>query len=88
MRLLWAKLNNRMFSQFECDMAWFSFCFDFGHSHLRYHLGRVERRGICLKLVVQGQGDRKILNVDELGVGGLGNWTIFMEVICVSFLKQ
>ena len=26
---LWAKLNNRTHGQFECDMTWFCFCFDF-----------------------------------------------------------
>ena len=30
---LWAKLNSRMHGQFECDVIWFCFCFDFVRSH-------------------------------------------------------
>ena len=43
--------------------------------------------GVCLKSDVQGRGGGRIL--DEAGQGGRGleNWTIFMEVICVSSLK-
>ena len=41
-------------------------------------------RKVCLKLDVQGQGSGRILEVD--GVGGPKNWTIFLDVICVSFL--
>ena len=32
---LWAKLNNRTRGQFECDVTWFCFCFDFVRSHAR-----------------------------------------------------
>ena len=73
-----------MNGQYECDMTWFYFCFDFIHSHAQYHL---ERR-VHLKLAVQGQGCRRILDVDGQGVEGLENWTIFMDVICVSSLRQ
>ena len=52
-----------------------------------------EGGGIRLKLDVQGQGGRRMLDVAGQGGGGWGgegleNWTIFMDVICVSFLKQ
>ena len=30
---LWAKSNNRARGQFECDVTWFCFCFDFIRSH-------------------------------------------------------
>ena len=39
-----------------------------------------------LKLDVQGQGGGRILDVDGQGGGGFENWTIFMDVICVSSL--
>ena len=39
LRCLWAKSNNRTSRQFECDMAWFCFCFGFVRSHAR--------RGCC-----------------------------------------
>ena len=32
---LWAKSNNRTHGQFECDVTWFWFCFDFVRSHAR-----------------------------------------------------
>ena len=42
--------------------------------------------GVRLKLDVQGQGGERILDVDRRGGagGGLENWTIFMDIICVS----
>ena len=30
---LWAKSNIRTRGQFECDLTWFFFCFDFVHMH-------------------------------------------------------
>ena len=30
----WAKSNIRMHGQFECDITWFCFCFDFVCSHI------------------------------------------------------
>ena len=41
-----------------------------------------------IKLDVHGQESGKNLDLDGQGVGGLENWTIFMDVICVSFLKR
>ena len=35
MHCLWAKANNRTCGQFECDMTWFCFCFDFVHSQIQ-----------------------------------------------------
>ena len=32
---LWAKSNNRMHGQFECDVTWFCLCSDFVRSHVR-----------------------------------------------------
>ena len=52
-------------------------------------LGIIWRGGVHLKLVVQGQGGGRILYVIRQGGGGEGgfeNWTIFMDVICVSSL--
>ena len=43
-------------------------------------------RAVRLKLYVQGQGGDRILDVDGQGGGTLENWTIFMDVICVSSL--
>ena len=33
---LWAISSNRTRGQFECDVTWFCFCFDFVRSHARY----------------------------------------------------
>ena len=35
MHSLWAKSNNRTRGQFECDVIWFCFCFEFVRSHSR-----------------------------------------------------
>ena len=54
--------------------------------------GIIWRRVFYLKLDVQGQGDGRILAVDIQGRWGrevgLEDWTIFMDVICVSSLKH
>ena len=39
-----------------------------------------------MKLDVEGQGGKRILDIDGQGGGGLENWSIFMDVICVSSL--
>ena len=86
---LWAKSNNRTRGHFECDVTWFCFYFDFVRSHARCDCCSIVcwiDRGVRLKLDVQGQGGGKFLDVDGQGVGGLGNQTIFMVVICVSSL--
>ena len=36
---LLVKLNNRMHSQFEYDVTYFCFCFDFVHSHAQFGEG-------------------------------------------------
>ena len=80
---MWAKSNTRTRGQLECKVTWFCFCFYFVRSHTQYHL----ERGAHLKLDVQGQGGGRISGVDDYGVRGFENWTIFMDVICVSFLS-
>ena len=42
--------------------------------------------GFGSKLDVQGQDGGRISDIDGQGVGGLENWTIFMDVIWVSSL--
>ena len=79
---LWAKSNIRTHGQFECEDAWFCFCFDFVRSHARYRLERV----VCLKLDIHGQGS---MSKDKGGgIGGrcLENWTIFIDVMRLSSL--
>ena len=44
--------------------------------------------GVRLKLNERGQEGGNILDVDRQGVGDLENYTIFMDVICVSSLLQ
>ena len=39
-----------------------------------------------MKLDIQGQGGGRILDADGQWGGDHENWTIFMDVICVSFL--
>ena len=69
---LGAKSNNRTRVQLECDMTWFCFCFDFVRSHVRCGCWSIERIGwVRLKLDVQGQEGRKMLEVDEQGVESL-----------------
>ena len=33
---LWSESNNRAHDQFECDVSWFCFCFDFVRLHARF----------------------------------------------------
>ena len=40
-----------------------------------------------MELDVQGQGGGRILDVDGQGRGGLENWPVFMDAICVLFLE-
>ena len=83
---LCAKSNNRTRGQFECDVTWFCFCFDFVRLHARCGCcsivcwrgwgmegrgGKGGKRGeFCLKLDAQGQGSGNILDVDESGGWG------------------
>ena len=73
-----AKSNNRTRGQFECDMTWFYFCFDFVRSHARCGCcsivcwrGLEGGVGGCLKLDVQGQEGGNILEVYGQGGGVL-----------------
>ena len=72
---LWAESNDRTCGQFECDVNWFCFCFDFVFPHARCGCCSIVcwggRARVCLKMDVQGQGGGKILDVDGQGVGVL-----------------
>ena len=80
---MWAKSNNRTRSQFECDVAWVWFYFDFVCSHAECGCcSIVFQRGWSMdsvKLDVQGQRGGNILDVN-----GYGALKIFMDVISVS----
>ena len=72
---LWAKSNNRTCGQFECDVTWFCFCFDFVCSHARCGCCSIFcwegcASGVHLKLNVQGQVGGKTLDIDGQGMGG------------------
>ena len=76
-------MNNRTIGQFESDVTWFCFCFAFVWSHAWYHSEGEGLREIgCTR-------SRKWKNFGyrwTKGVEGLENWTVFMDVICVSSL--
>ena len=80
---LWAKLNNGMSGQFECDVNWFCFCFNLFFSHARCGCCSIvywwswEWCAVCLKLDIQGQGGEKVLDVDGQGVGSIVFLMIF-----------
>ena len=40
-----------------------------------------------MKLDAPSQGGGRILDVNGQGVGGLENWIIFMDFICLSFIR-
>ena len=83
---LQAKSNNRTCDQFECDVNWFCFCFDFVRSLARCGCCSIVYWRVCgcvgaggregglvrLKLDVQGQGGGEILDVDGQG----GSWKL------------
>ena len=87
---LWAKSNNRTRGQFECDVKWFCFCFDFVRSHARW--------GCCFIVCWRGWegasfkiGHPRPREWSSFGRiwadGGLEHQTTFMDVICVSSLR-
>ena len=60
---LWAKSNNRTHGQFECDMNWFCFCFDFVCSHARCSCCSIN----CLRFqVVKGKKTDWKMNTKNL----------------------
>ena len=73
---LWAKSSNRTRAQFECDVTWFCFYFDFVHSLddavvIPYFVGEGGGGdGFRLSFNVRGQGVEKIY-VDGQGVFSL-----------------
>ena len=48
LHFLWAKSNKRTRGQFECDLTWFCFCFDFVRSHVRCDCCSI----VCLRFQV------------------------------------
>ena len=44
--------------------------------------------GICLTLDIQGKGRLKIFDIDRNWVRTFENYTIFRDVVCVSFLNS
>ena len=55
---------------------------------LSFGYSETERERVRFKLNVEGQGGERILDVDgQGGVGGLENWTNFMDIICVLSLS-
>ena len=44
--------------------------------------------GICLTLDIQGKGRLKIFDIDRKWVRTFENYTIFRDVVCVSFLNS
>ena len=79
LQCLRTKSNNRKRGQFECEVAWFCFCFDFVWSNARCGCYSIVCwrgwgffwGGDLEKLDAQDQGGRNILDVDEQGVGDL-----------------
>ena len=70
---LLAKSDNRIRGQFECDMIWFYFDFDFVPSHVRCGCRSIvcwRLRWVRLNLDVYGQEVGKMLDVDGQGVLG------------------
>ena len=55
---LWLKSHNRTRGQFECDMTWFCFCFDFACSHAR--CGCCSIVCLCFQVVQIKQVDCKL----------------------------
>ena len=88
----WPKLNEKESTENQTRlMSWRRDLITYNsHPTIMFHFNWEEVR---LKLAVQGQRGRRMLDVDGgqegRGVGGgvgLGKSTIFMDVICVSFL--
>ena len=89
------KSNNRTRGQFECDVTWFCFHFDFIRSHARC--------GCCSLVCLRGwvDGGRDLFKLEHprsrgwknsgrrwAGGEGLENQTVFLNVICVSSLSK
>ena len=93
MHCLWANSDNRAHGPFECIVTWFCFCFDFVRSNAWCgYFSLVCWRGwqgemICLKLDIQGKRRLKLFDIDRKWVRSLENYTIFRDVVCVSFLN-
>ena len=73
---LWGKSNNRTRGQFECDVTWVCFGFDFVRSHARCGCCPIVcwiRWGVSFKIERPRSRGEKCLDVDGHGVGGIEN---------------
>ena len=59
LHFLWAKSNNRTPGQFECDMNWLGFCYDF----VQMHGAGSKVNGVEEFLNVDGQGGWRVLKI-------------------------
>ena len=66
-----AKSNNWTRGQFECNVTWFCFCFDFVRSHARCGCCLMACRTGWVQGSFKGQGGGKISDVGKQGVEGL-----------------
>ena len=86
LQCLWAKSNNRLHGQFECDVTWFCFYFDFVRSHVRCDCcsivgwkgllgvgGGGWRPGVRLNYVLGPRGEKNFGRRWTGGTGGLKN---------------
>ena len=64
---LWAKSNNRTRDQFEYDVTWFCFCFDFVRSHVRCGFCSIVR--LPFQVLQIKQVDCKLSTLLYLNVG-------------------
>ena len=71
-----AKSNNKTHGQFEWDLIWFCFCFDFICSHAWCGCCSLVswRGGVHLKLVIQGKGGWENFGCRWTGGGQLDNF--------------
>ena len=83
MHSLFAKSSNRKRDQFECDVIWFCFCFDFVCSQERYHL----ERGDAFEIGRPRSRGWKNFGRRWTGGGCLENWKIFKNVMCIIPIK-
>ena len=73
---LWTKSNNKTPGQFESEVTWFGFCFDFVLSHARCGCCSINcwrvGGGCSFKIGhPRSRGRKKMLDVDEQGMGVL-----------------
>ena len=59
LHFLLAKSNNTKRDQFECDVSWFRFCFDFAGSHARCDCYVVQIKQIDCKMSTKNMSNYK-----------------------------